>query len=124
MICTFTFTAPNRPLSVNEANKMHWATRRLRLAPWKELTRAAYRATATTKTGVPVEVRITLPFERNARRDPHNYTSTTVKAIVDVLVVEGLVPDDTAEWVTVYDPALVVDKHLTVRVEVFERRTF
>lgn len=121
MMCTFTYKAPNRPLSINEANRMHWAPRRLRLAPWKELTRAAYRAAKKEKTGVPVDVLVILPFERKARRDPHNYTSTTVKAIVDVLVAEGLVPDDTAEWVRVLEPELVVGKDLDVRVVIFER---
>lgn len=121
MICTFTYKAPNRPLSINESNRMHWAPRRLRLAPWKELTRAAYRDAKKDTTGVPVNVLVILPFERKARRDPHNYTSTMVKVIVDVLVAEGLVPDDTAEWVRVIEPELVVDKDLDVYVHIFKR---
>jgi hypothetical protein len=120
-VCTLTFTAPNRPMSVNEANKLHWAPRRLRLHPWKELTRAAYRDAEPTGTGVPVRILVWLPFARKARRDPHNYTSTMVKAIIDVLVAEGLVPDDTAEWIEVLDPQLVIDSELRVRIEVWPR---
>jgi hypothetical protein len=120
-ICHLHFTAPNRPMSINEANKMHWAPRRLRLHPWKECTRAAYRSADKAETGVPVRILVWLPFERKARRDPHNYTSTMVKAIVDVLVAEGLVPDDTAEWVEVLDPQLVIDPELRVHIEVWPR---
>lgn len=121
-IVSFTFTAPNRPLSINEANKMHWAKKRLRLAPWKELVRDAYREATKGTTGVPVKILVWLPFERKARRDAHNYTSTMVKMIVDILVAEGLVPDDTPEWVRVEDPELVIDPQLRVHVEVFPRR--
>lgn len=57
---------------------------------------------------VPIAVQVTLPFRSGRRRDPHNYTGTVVKAIVDGLKDAGLVPDDTPEWVTVLDPIIQV----------------
>lgn len=106
------FPAPSHPLSINESNRMHWADRRRRLQPWATATVAAARSTPGFATACanpePVTIHVSLPFLRKARRDAHNYTGTVVKAIVDALVREGLVPDDTPEWVTVEDPTLVV----------------
>lgn len=104
-----TFTAPTRPLSVNEGG--HWAAKRRRLEPWKDLAwataqnyrRKAARSAPGRPVG-PITVQVVLPFRGRARRDPHNYTGTVVKAVVDGIVRAGLVPDDTAEWVTVLDP--------------------
>lgn len=95
------FPAPNRPVSINE--KMHWAALRRRLAPWRTLTGAAWRAAGSPRPG-PCEVRVTLPFARAARRDPHNYVAPLVKALIDELVKVGCWPDDTPEFVTVVEP--------------------
>jgi hypothetical protein len=115
-----TFTAPTRPLSINESNRMHWAARKRRLEGWKLLTIAAYRDAEKKEKasveGKPCTIEVHLPFERAGRRDAHNYTGTVVKTIVDALVTAGLVPDDTPEWVTVKDPQLVVDKTSRVRI--------
>lgn len=106
------FPQPNRPLSINEANKMHWAVRRRRLEPWRTATTLALRG-IQTEEGVeypaPVRISVRLTFARGGRRDPHNYTSTVVKTIVDAIVASKLIPDDTAEWVTVIDPTIRVD---------------
>jgi Holliday junction resolvase RusA-like endonuclease len=117
------FIAPNRPLSINEANKMHWAARKRRLDPWRTLTEFEVRARyIKPKTATPVRVSITLPFSRSGRRDPHNYTSTVGKTIVDALVAAGVVPDDTAEWVEFTDPVLAVDAEQRVYIEIEERQ--
>lgn len=58
----------------------------------------------------PSCVQVTIPFQTKRRRDPHNYTSTVVKSVIDGLVDAGLWPDDTAEWVTVLDPCLTVGR--------------
>lgn len=117
-----TFTAPTRPLSINEANRMHWAARRRRLQPWALATEAAYK-TATKKEraaveGKRVKVSVTLSFPRAGRRDPHNYTSTVVKTIVDALVRAGLVPDDTPEWLETEEPLILLDKSEQVEIVV------
>jgi len=96
---------------------MHWAARRNRLKPWRQLTEL-YASVAVNPTPAPIVVRVTLTFARNGRRDPHNYSSTVVKTIIDALVAAGVVPDDTAEWVTVMDPVLAVAKDNRCRVEI------
>jgi hypothetical protein len=120
-----TFHAPTRPLSINESNKMHWAERRRRLDPWRMAVRAAWRVADADEResvfGRPVHIQVTIPFQRAGRRDPSNYGGGTMtKAIVDELVLCGLVPDDTEEWVSVAEPKLVVgdrmvEIHITPR---------
>jgi len=56
---------------------------------------------------------VELPFKRAGRRDPSNYLPP-VKAIVDGLVDAGLWPDDTGEFVTISEPALVVGSEMVV----------
>ena len=116
-----TFEQPNRPLSINEGNKLHWASRRGRLDPGGvALFVAARQAGGTASTG-PIEVRVTLTFPRNARRDPHNYVGTVVKKLVDTLVGLGVVPDDTADWVTVIEPELRVAPDNLATVSIAQR---
>lgn len=114
-----TFEQPTRPLSINEGNRLHWAERRRRLQPWALCTAAAYRQEPRTGEPVPVLIRIELTFARAGRRDPHNYTGTQLKTIVDALVREGLVPDDDASWVSVADPLIRIaqDNRATVIIE-------
>lgn len=115
-----TFTAPNRPLSINESSRMHWAERRRRLRPWHDVTLAAYKhadqADKDTLTGRRIKVHITIPFARAGRRDPHNYSSTVLKTIVDALITAGMAPDDTPEFVETAEPKLRKDPHNTVIV--------
>lgn len=123
----FAFTAPNRPLSINESNRMHWATRRRRLKPWADATSAAYRlADPAERASVEnqlVRVHVRIPFPRRGRRDPHNYSSTLVKTIIDALIANGMAPDDTPEFVTVADPTVAVDPTgiVTVMIEPLEK---
>jgi crossover junction endodeoxyribonuclease RusA len=118
---TIKFHPPTHPLSINESNKMHWATRRRRLEPWKRASTIAWRAQVPFWTLGPVLVSVQLPFDRGARRDAHNYTSTVVKSIVDGLVDAGMCPDDTPEWVEVSDPTLYVERDGLVVVSVLRR---
>lgn len=122
MLAQITFKAPNRPMSINEANKLHWAKKRMRMSPWKETFRAAYRQQELSPADQPVIVFVSLPFERKARRDPHNYIGTVVKGLVDVLVNEGYLKDDTQEYLTVVDPELRITKDEMVHVLIFERQ--
>lgn len=129
-----TFTAPTTPLSINRANGMHHGARRRLLKPWHDAAWATGRnhrsQAARTPVGrlvEPITVQVVLPFRTANRRDPHNYTGTVVKAVVDGLKDAGLVPDDTAEWVTVLDPEILVvrDKSepLTATVRIRPRET-
>jgi len=115
-----TFPAPNRPLSINQTNRMHWAERRRVLKPWKDIAALTWkqqgRAVAAELDGQKVLVVVSLPFATKARRDPHNYIGTVVKAIIDGLVAAGMKPDDTPEYIRVAEPALVVSKDAQVRI--------
>lgn len=127
-----TFTAPTTPLSINKAKGRHWAANDRLLKPWKDVawalgrnyTRAQRLAQAVP---IPITVQVVLPFRTANRRDPHNYTGTVVKAVVDGLKEAGLVPDDTDAWVTVLDPEFVIVKDksepLTATIRVRPRET-
>ena len=100
-----TFTAPSRPLSINESNRMHWAARTRRLKDWGVMTKIAYRhldkGDREKLKGQKVKVYVHIPFSRKSRRDPHNYVGTNVKVIVDALIDAGMSPDDTSEYIEV-----------------------
>ena len=118
---TLSFEAPNPPLSINEANRMkHWAQKARRLKPWRECVTAAWEDSDKAIKGMPCTVQVILPFRTNQRRDPHNYTGTVVKALVDALVRAGAWPDDTPEWVNVLDPLCEVGT-TEVRIVLTER---
>lgn len=119
---SFNFPQPNLPLSINKSNQMHWAARRRYLSDWRLNCRIAYESTMRNKDFPikPVTIEYTFTFPRNGRRDPHNYIATA-KALTDELVLTGLVPDDTADWVTVVEPVLRVDKDNTCYVKITTR---
>jgi hypothetical protein len=118
---TFSFEQPNVALSLNKSNSMHWATRRRHLEPWRTMLRMAYnKATLHQEMSIgPVDIAFTFTFARNGRRDPHNYIAT-VKPLIDELVDLALVPDDTAEWVSVAEPKLRISDdnlcHVSIRL--------
>mgnify|MGYP006281527207 CR=1 FL=1 len=100
---------PNNPLSINRANSMHWATKKRILDPWREAVSQTWMIQGDRSiVGKPCEVTIGLWFRTLHRRDPHNYTGTVVKTIIDTLVRVGVWPDDTPEWVTVKDPVILL----------------
>lgn len=121
------FVAPTRPLSINESNRMHWASRKRRLDPWRLCVRAAYNSAKPCELAQvknkPVTIEVSLCFPRAGRRDAHNYTGTVVKTIVDELVRCGLIPDDTPEWLTVKDSVILIDKSEQVRIVVVTNNT-
>lgn len=115
---TIRFPQPAKPLSVNEGG--HWAARRRRTKPWWD--QAYLQALIAVRRGRwtpgrPITVQVVIAFRDDRRRDPHNYTGTVVKAVVDGLVKGGLIPDDTVEWATVIDPTLDVQRDRTKRLE-------
>ena len=105
------FRQPNNPLSINKGNALHWAQRRRILNPWKEAIQTEWllhKEEWPEVQGKPCVVQVSLWFRTNHRRDPHNYTGTVVKALIDALVQVGVWPDDTPEWVTVLDPKILL----------------
>lgn len=114
---------PSPPLSINEERRMaHWGSRLRRLDPWKDTTivLARQERIASQVNNRPARVQLIIPFRTKTRRDPHNYVGTNVKACIDGLIKAGVWPDDTAEWVQVVDPLLIVgaDKHVLIEIEV------
>lgn len=53
------------------------------------------------------EVHLSIGVRDSRRRDPHNYSSTCLKAVIDGLVQAGLWPDDNPDHVTTREPAFV-----------------
>lgn len=108
---TLSFPAPGTPLSINKANRMHWAAKKRELDKWREAVAWAWierRRDWHLVKDKPCVVQVHLPFRTHQRRDPHNYTGTTIKALIDALVKQEVWPDDTPEWVSVADPICVV----------------
>lgn len=113
------FQAPNRPLSINESNRMHWAARKRRLKGWAEQTGWAWlqnRAHWDEVRGKPCSVQVYLPFPDKRRRDAHNYSGTVCKSIIDELVRQRCWHDDTPEWVYLCDSVIVLGTECTVRL--------
>lgn len=97
---------------------MHWSARRRQTDPWKVaafwLAKEARLAGAVA--GRPATITVALPVRGHHRRDPSNFLPT-VKAVIDGLVLAGVWPDDTPEFVTVTEPALWHEPHAEVRLE-------
>jgi hypothetical protein len=88
---------------------MHWAVKRKRLEPWRVILLATIKAQEIQAINEPVNIKVSLSFKKKVRRDPHNYVGTVVKKIVDTIVESGIIPDDTAEYVTVIDPEILIN---------------
>lgn len=109
---------PAAPLSINQERTMHWAARNRRLDPWKITTfwLAKEAKLPAAVAGAPATITVVLPVRGQHRRDPANFYPT-VKAIVDGLVLAGVWPDDTPEYVTVTEPVLTHSGTAEVRLE-------
>lgn len=109
---------PTPPLSINRERSMHWAARTRQLDPWKVTTfwLAKEGKLPAAVAGAPATVTVVLPVRGRHRRDPANFYPT-VKAIVDGLVLAGVWPDDTPEFVTVNEPVLTHSGNAEVRLE-------
>lgn len=115
------YEAPSyyKPWSVNELTNTPRgnAIRTRQKNAWRDVTIAA---AADIGPLPPCNVHVTIPFARRmTRRDPHNYTGTVVKVIVDALVKAGCWPDDNPTFVTVIEPSFSVGT--TIRVELTPR---
>lgn len=109
---------PTPPLSLNRERTMHWAAARRQTRPWRDTTcwLAMQARLATAVAGAPATITVHLPVGDHRRRDPANFYPT-VKAVVDGLVLAGVWPDDTPQFVTVNEPVLWHEPHAEVRLE-------
>lgn len=112
---------------------MHWAAKRRRLEPWREAARYAWLQVARQHKYVrdkPCTVEIHIPFTDKRRRDPHNYSSTVQKVVIDalvrqtealpnghqVVVWDGCWEDDNPLWVKTLEPVLYEGTECKVRI--------
>lgn len=96
---TLSFPPPAKRLSMND--RMGWQQAAPLKAAWRDAAYwHAYREGWTRTVGDvgACYVRVTFPVNDNRRRDSDN-PAPTVKAIIDGLVLAGLWPDDSPEWV-------------------------
>ena len=111
------FPPPAQPWSTNQDRNLHHLQRADRIKAWKGAARLL-SGPLVNNTG-PGIVQVWIPFKDKRRRDPHNYCGTVVKAIIDGMVMAGVWPDDTPEYVGHREPVLYKGK--TVIVEVTEK---
>jgi hypothetical protein len=98
------FKAPAKVWSTNQ--RVHWSVRARLTESWRSAARDAGRYLGQPPPGRWL-VRVELQFpRRSAKRDPHNFTGTVCKAVIDGLTDAGYWPDDTSEWVITADPYL------------------
>lgn len=118
-----TYPRPAKPVSSNELG--HWSKTQPMKEAWRDTATLVAQQLKTVQkpmTGL-WEVTIRIPFDRKAgRRDPHNYVGTVCKWTVDGLVIGGLWPDDTPEFVSVREPELVVKKGAPVQIRLYPMR--
>ncbi len=110
------FPKPDRAWSTNEDRRLHWRQRHELVQTWNQAA-FVYARQAKMRELPPSRVTISIPFRSQRRRDPHNYTGTVVKAIVDGLVRASLWPDDTPNWVRVAEPVLTSGDTVLVTIE-------
>lgn len=95
-------------LNLNDRPR-HWATHNRIKKAWQEYTHYAWLQQGRPRGMPPCAIRSTLIFNRESRRDPHNFIAT-LKPIIDQLVIDGVWPDDHAGWLELAEPKLVVSK--------------
>lgn len=108
---------PDKAWSTNQDRNLHPYERAARIKAWKEATAFYYRLTMMTRDFMdPGIVQIDIGVKTNARRDPHNYCGTVLKAVIDGLVLAGAWPDDTPDWVGHRESVFHKGKDVTVTV--------
>ena len=106
---------PPPDLVWSQNKTLHWAQRSRLRRNWREF--AANVDPEDTPLPLPRSfIEVTLPFSTNNRRDPHNYTGTVVKSMIDGFVDAGFWPDDTSEYVVVLDPVCVKGEDVTIKI--------
>ena len=120
----YTLEIPLTPPSINLYQHFHWARKRLVKQEWTEWVWALVNQQGRKLKGCKqVHVSATIYFPRGARRDPQNYAATLYKFLDDGLVQAGVIPDDTAEYISHDEPVLTVDEHgpaTLIRLEVLK----
>lgn len=114
------FPVPDEPVGVNKSPRSRggaigWGKKRQK---WRD-TAYAYALDHPAAPSWPMGesyVQVTIPFAMQRARDPHNFTGSVVKWIIDGMVRAGVWLDDGPDYVTVLDPILVVGNEVVVCV--------
>lgn len=114
------FPPPAKPWSTNQDRNLHHLRRAELIKQWKGAARLLAGYLTRDRPGI---VQVWIPFGDKRRRDPHNYCGTVVKAIIDGLVMAGVWPDDTPEWVGHREPVLYKGNKVIVEITAMERNT-
>lgn len=110
------FEQPDWPVSINALRGKHWKVWARLLDPWQAAASNAWFL-AGLGSQPPAYVRCEFSVPDRRKRDPHNYTGTVVKAVMDGLVRADAWPDDNPAWVLTDEPRLLVGGH-TCRVTI------
>lgn len=118
---------PSAAWSTNDDRNLNQYKRHDLVTVWKAITQLTW-ANYCNRRRMPRNlgeslIRVTIPFDTNRRRDPHNYCGTVVKAVIDGMVLAGAWTDDTHEYLEHLAPVLVVDKKGDVVIDIFPRET-
>lgn len=122
------FPLPGDPPSINKmprsrGGQIGWSKKR---QAWRDCARVTAEEAMAEEPAMfahlpPSTIQVKIPFDQERTRDPHNYTSTCVKWIVDGLVLAGLWADDNPAYLTILDPILAVDHSYEVSVTIEPR---
>lgn len=103
----FTLRIPDTPPSLNPWMHWHWAKKRKEKERWVTMiTLSLCKGNRCPQDCAHVSVVTRITFARHARRDPLNFAATLYKFLDDALVMAGIIPDDTAEFISHSEPAL------------------
>lgn len=116
-----------RLVSTNRAAGEHWGKHHSDKVLWRDgmATLAKVHSLDRRIRGRACLVRFAFPVPDKRRRDPANLVGTVVKWAVDGLVLGGVWPDDSPEYVSVIEPLLIPGGHTVVlelwlRTEAFD----
>ena len=87
---------PRVPKSANKMLRSHWGARRRDEESWREHVR---RACGRRKRRFRRKVRLSIIVHRQRRQDPDN-AQASVKNLLDALVREGWLADDSSEFLS------------------------
>lgn len=116
-VLAITFSPPSPMLNLNQISGRNWRATLSTKTSWKEAG-WAYGLQAKTSWQYPgglVFIQIDLPVRTERRRDPSNWVPTT-KALIDGLVMSGLLPDDNERVLVELPITLSKSGVVTIRI--------
>ena len=106
---------PRVPKSANKMLRSHWGARRRDEESWREHVR---RACGRRKRRFRKKVRLSIIVHRQRRQDPDN-AHASVKNLLDALVKEGWLADDSSEFLSFTVTEHVEPRKLKHRTELW-----